>query len=66
MIVKMWRKHRTIYHQNHVIVLVSAIVSVISSGLCYLAKSYKSPPLLTDGQLSANNLVTFDQHINDQ
>ena len=31
-----------------------------------LAKSYKSPPLLTDGKLSANNLVTFDQHINDQ
>ena len=26
----------------------------------------KSPPLLTVGKLSANNLVTFDQHINDQ
>ena len=34
MIAKMWRKHQTIYHQNHVIVSVN--LEVISSGLCYL------------------------------
>ena len=32
---------------------------------CWL-KANKSPPLLTVGKLSANNLVTLDQHINDQ
>ena len=42
----------------------SESVSKKFNAKCWL-EGNKSPPLLTGGKLSANNLVTLNQHIND-